>query len=175
MIIRSSSLKKTSWKNGGGVTTEIARSGGDHFSWRLSFAEITIDSSFSVYAGYDRALVVWKGNGIRLGGELHLLFEPFYFSGDVYSDSQLIEGPVVDLVLIYRRSEWKAEMTVVHSVPLFNRGATSFLFVIEGVLNVDREQLWPQDTLLYENDAGVIGSCNFCAIYIQLIKKVRDT
>ena len=171
MIIRSRSLKKTSWKNGGGLTTEITRSGGDDFSWRVSFAEIAKDSAFSAFAGYDRALVIWKGNGIRLGGVDHLPFEPFYFSGDLVQESQLIEGPVVDLGVIYRRAEWRADMRVITSVADVIRGETNLLFVTNGELEVGHERLVPQDTFVFSKVSALSASQDFRAIAIGLIKK----
>ena len=44
--IPSSSYQRTRWKNDGGWTTEIARSGGDDFRWRIRIAEIESDGPF---------------------------------------------------------------------------------------------------------------------------------
>ena len=58
------------WKNGGGVTTEIAvfpeAAGLDDFEWRLSMATVATDGPFSLFAGVDRTLAVLDGEGIVL-------------------------------------------------------------------------------------------------------------
>ena len=56
------------WRNGKGLTREIARApaAGEKFAWRLSLAEIERDCDFSAYPGYRRALVLVTGNALRL-------------------------------------------------------------------------------------------------------------
>ena len=50
------------WKNGGGVTSELARSPqADEFDWRLSVAEVATDGPFSQFPGIDRLLVLLSG------------------------------------------------------------------------------------------------------------------
>ena len=53
------------WRNGGGVTRELASSpeGVDDFDWRVSIAEVTASGDFSRFPGVDRTIV-------RLGPEL---------------------------------------------------------------------------------------------------------
>jgi environmental stress-induced protein Ves len=72
-IIRLDKLEPAPWKNGGGVTRELARGhapnepdSGSAFSWRLSIADIERAGPFSAFDGYCRTLVLLQGTGLRL-------------------------------------------------------------------------------------------------------------
>lgn len=106
-----------SWKNGGGVTTEIAcyptGASLDAFGWRVSLADVLQPGPFSLFQGVDRTLVVLSGNGIRLhvdgDAPRHLTQSsaPFAFPADVPADAALIDGPIVDLNVMTRRRAWR--------------------------------------------------------------------
>ncbi len=100
------------WKNGGGVTVEIAihpiNASVDNFNWRISTATVANDGPFSVFPGIDRTLSVLEGNGIVLdveGAETTLTREtaPFAFAADASSGARLIDGPITDLNVMTRR------------------------------------------------------------------------
>ncbi|MBT9292126.1 HutD family protein [Hyphomicrobiaceae bacterium 22] len=101
------------WKNGGGVTTEIAvfpdGAGLDDFDWRLSAAEVASDGPFSTFPGIDRIIGILAGDGLILTVEgigtvrLNPRSDPFAFPGDAPTDGQLAGGPVTDLNLMVRR------------------------------------------------------------------------
>ncbi|QDP01543.1 HutD family protein [Thalassotalea sp. PS06] len=68
-IISPSMFKTVPWKNGKGSTLEIAINDGatlDKFDWRLSMAEVTENGPFSDFSGYQRNLILIKGNGLTL-------------------------------------------------------------------------------------------------------------
>ena len=66
------------WKNGGGVTHEIAKSEEDGaWLWRLSIAEVATDGPFSAFLGLSRILTVIEGEGLQL--HLPLSREPRCF------------------------------------------------------------------------------------------------
>ena len=57
------------WKNGKGVTVELARAEKDGtVLWRLSMATVAEDGPFSLFAGIERNLTVISGPGFRLMG-----------------------------------------------------------------------------------------------------------
>ncbi|MFF1925802.1 HutD family protein [Streptomyces sp. NPDC058221] len=120
-ILRAAGRTQTPWKNGGGVTREIAASPGaatDTFDWRVSLADVTVDGPFSVFPGVDRTLTVVQGAGMDLmvGGEHHIVDEPYWphdFPGDLETDGRLLAGPVVNLNVMYRRDRTRAEVAVV--------------------------------------------------------------
>lgn len=99
------------WKDGGGVTTELATSpegagiNGD-FAWRLSSAPVVASGPFSRFPGRLRALVLLDGPGFELhsGGRNLILdrFEaPVHFSGDDATQVTLHGGRCLDLGLIW--------------------------------------------------------------------------
>ena len=68
-LVRRADLTPRPWKNGGGVTREIAahppEAGLDGFDWRLSMADVASDGPFSAFPGIDRTLTVIEGAGAR--------------------------------------------------------------------------------------------------------------
>lgn len=106
------------WKNGGGVTHEIARAEEDGaLLWRLSIAEVATDGPFSAFPGLTRILTVIEGAGLHLDTpdtRLDALpLKPVRFSGDLPIDSQLIDGPVRDFNLIWDATRRAATVTPV--------------------------------------------------------------
>ena len=106
------------WKNGGGVTREIAvfPAGADleAFDWRISTASVAAPGRFSHFDGVDRVLAV-------IEGRLHLRFEdgndaeeltadspPLAFAGDVGVFGTPVGGGVADLNVMVRRGVWMA-------------------------------------------------------------------
>lgn len=117
-IIRCENYRETPWKNGGGVTHEIARSDQSaEPEWRVSLATIDRDGPFSDFAGYDRTIVPVEGAGFELtldDGQravLDRLYEPFRFSGEKKVWCRLLEGPSRDLNAMTLRSLWLHDVT----------------------------------------------------------------
>jgi len=110
------------WKNGQGVTREIARepATGEDFLWRLSIAEVTASGDFSLFAGYDRTITLIEGAGMRLVFEeapekrIERRFEPFDFKGDWLCHCKLIAGPVRDFNLMVDRKRARGRTEVLH-------------------------------------------------------------
>lgn len=162
-------LKRTLWKNGGGITSQLAISplnaSLDNFDWRISVAEIQFDSDFSKFSGCDRALVVWNGNGIVLGGVSILPLVPTLFSGENDSHATLIDGAVSDLGVIWKRGEFRAEMNVVRDLAQVVTGmgssvsvAVALLFIARGTLEVNLPQVSRDLTSLSARDALLLES-----------------
>jgi len=112
-ILRAADYKAMPWKDGGGVTSQIAvfpdGAGLDDFHWRLSMAQVGADAPFSVFAGVDRTLALLEGKGILLSVgvrapvALRDACDPLPFPGDESTDCALLDGPVVDLNVMTRR------------------------------------------------------------------------
>src|SRR5450631_939076 len=98
------------WRNGLGVTLEIARrpAVGSEFLWRLSLATIAASGPFSIYTGYRRSVTLIGGDGFRLGiGDadpvvLDSIGATALFPGDAATACALINGPCSDLSLMVR-------------------------------------------------------------------------
>jgi environmental stress-induced protein Ves len=152
-VISQESYKRAAWKNGLGVTSEIAihpenaslKEG--NFLWRLSSARVEKASPFSEFPFHDRALVILEGAGIRLfhtfepGEPPELVelppLEPYEFPGDVPSRCELTNGPITDLSVFIRKAEAEALTEVLRVEPGESRdwhpeGRWNFLFVARG-------------------------------------------
>ena len=103
------------WKNGGGVTVEIAvhpeGASVDDFDWRVSMATVANDGPFSVFPGIDRTLSVLEGDGIVLdidGRETILTGKsaPLAFAADTRTTARLIGSAITDLNVMTRRGRF---------------------------------------------------------------------
>lgn len=120
-IIRYAELKAHPWRNGGGVTREVARhprSAQDNaWDWRVSIAEVSKAGAFSVFAGMDRVLTVIDGELLLLSvdGAEHPLekYRPFRFSGDADSAGALPTGDIRDLNVITRNGAFKGYTSII--------------------------------------------------------------
>lgn len=106
--------RRTPWKNGGGVTTDIAAVGE---VWRFSRTPITTAGPFSDYAGYDRLQVLVAGEGLVLqtpDGEIDVRrpFEPVRFAGETPIVSRLEHGPVEVVNLLGERRAVRLDLSV---------------------------------------------------------------
>jgi environmental stress-induced protein Ves len=115
-FLHAADYRRMPWKNGGGVTTEIAvfpeGSGLDDFEWRISMATVSSDGPFSVFEGIDRTLAVLEGEGIvltvdGLSDETITRGAPsFSFPADRKASARLVCGPITDLNVMTRRGRW---------------------------------------------------------------------
>ena len=117
-ILNPDEFQTNPWKNGGGVTHEIARHAvGEGWQWRISIAEVGGDGPFSLFPGMTRILTVIDGAGIDLlsaGGVLEArLHQPVPVSGDLDVTARLVGGPVRNLNLIYDANAVEATVEVV--------------------------------------------------------------
>lgn len=170
-------LTAAPWKNGGGITREIAvapegaGSGGD-FLWRLSIAEVAGSGPFSVFPAVDRTLTILEGAGIKLdfteGDDqvIDVKWRPARFDGGRACVGQLIGGPVTDFNVMTRRPG------VAHRVRLVRladetlaealENEVTALLLLKGELVVEcgdtRASLAPRDCFLVERDATESGS-----------------
>ena len=126
-IIRYAELKAQPWRNGGGVTRELASHpaatpAGDAtvqggWDWRVSIAEVSRAGGFSAFPGMDRVLTVIDGELLLLSvdGAEHPLekYRPFRFSGDAASAGALPTGDVRDLNVITRNGVFKGYTSIV--------------------------------------------------------------
>ncbi len=111
-VLRAALRVAAPWKNGGGVTREIAASppgaGFDDFRWRVSMAEVRSDGPFSLFPEVDRILAVIEGRlalSVADGGAFDLspASPPAAFPGDAAATGRVVGGPVLDLNVMTRR------------------------------------------------------------------------
>ncbi len=106
------------WKNGGGVTREVAvmpeGAGLDTFDWRVSIADVAAAGPFSRFEGIDRTLAVLQGR-MRLTFpervlELDSASAPLAFPGEAPCEGEPLGGVVTDLNLMTRRGKIRGRM-----------------------------------------------------------------
>ncbi|MEK1890847.1 MAG: HutD family protein [Phyllobacterium sp.] len=143
-ILRASQHKRMPWKNGAGVTTEIAiapvGSAIDTFDWRISMAKVPDSGPFSSFAGIDRVLAVLDGamdlqvgddEPVRLGSRSPAA----EFAGDIPTRADVID-PVTDLNVMVRRGRFVACVTRLGERNV-TAGATETLLLLRSVAELE--------------------------------------
>ena len=120
-ILRYNAIPPVPWRNGGGVTREIARHDRDgQLVWRLSIADVASEGPFSAFPGLQRILTVIEGKGMLLARPTKTalaanLFEPVAFSGDERINGVLPNGPCRDFNVIWNPKLVTATVTLIHA------------------------------------------------------------
>jgi uncharacterized protein len=127
-IIRFADLKAEPWRNGGGVTRQIASrpapaspvqdgAGDGGWDWRVSIADVTKAGEFSPFPGMERVLTVIEGELLLLSvdGAEHLMekYRPFRFPGGAATLSKLPTGDVRNLNVITRAGAFKGFTSII--------------------------------------------------------------
>jgi len=116
-LIKYSELKETPWKNGGGITRNIAHAEvSGKLLWRLSMADVSTSGPFSDFSGLMRILTVLKGAGMTLSSAQGVqqvdLLAPVYFDGALKIQADLLSGPLTDLNVMVDPDAFGADVTV---------------------------------------------------------------
>ena len=113
--LRAEDVRRVPWKNGRGVTEELALWPHDasfergDFDARISLSSVNEPGPFSPFPGFDRLLIVTRGAGLRLahGGDVPpedvARLRPHAFQGEWPTRAELPYGPVDDFNVIVRR------------------------------------------------------------------------
>jgi uncharacterized protein len=96
------------WKNGLGMTREVANAHGTNGTmlWRISLATVDRDGPFSDFAGYKRIIMLLEGKGMTLDFGVHgsavmdTPFVPVAFDGAWPTSATLHDGPTRDLNVV---------------------------------------------------------------------------
>ncbi|UXM91153.1 HutD family protein [Paenarthrobacter sp. JL.01a] len=122
-IIRFADVRPEPWRNGGGVTREIAShpqaaSAQDGaWDWRVSIADVSTAGDFSVFPGMERVITIIDGELLLLtvDGSEHPLekYRPFRFPGEAASSATLPTGDIRDLNVIAREGAFKGYTSIV--------------------------------------------------------------
>jgi hypothetical protein len=127
--------RRTPWKNGGGVTVDIAE---HEDAWRFGRTPITTPGPFSDYSGFDRAQVLVAGRGLVLktpDGEIDVRtpLKPVAFAGETPIVSRLESGPVEVVNLIGNRAKVRVDLQVLHAGAAMGRSAgTHIVYAAHG-------------------------------------------
>jgi len=151
-LIPADAMRRMPWKNGGGVTTEIAIAPAgatlDHFDWRVSTAQVDAAGPFSRFAGIDRSLAVIAGGRLtlhRADGETVSLAPgeaPVRFPGEVDIHATL-DAPLSDFNVMTRRDTWAHHAEAItlaagerRSLPATRAGTQWLVYCVHGALSV---------------------------------------
>lgn len=160
-LIRGDRLVDSLWKNGGGLTREIAAaplvaSGAaslDAFAWRVSLADVAQSGPFSRFIGVDRTLVLLEGAGMLLdeyadaesaaraeARRTYVLLKPYdtvRFAGETLAGARLVKGPTRDLNLMLRRGVASGDIEVWRGAGTRDcRATVALLFCANGAARV---------------------------------------
>ncbi|EDT03464.1 protein of unknown function DUF886 [Burkholderia ambifaria IOP40-10] len=111
-LIRGAALVASPWKNGGGITREVASCA---YEWRVSIADIDRDGPFSRFDGIDRLLIVLDGAGMTLGAGVLGEFDVASFPGEAPVTAHLANGPVRVFNLMTYRGAARASVDIVRA------------------------------------------------------------
>ncbi|MEU8888225.1 HutD family protein [Streptomyces sp. NPDC048442] len=172
-VLRAADRTAVPWKNGGGITREItgfpAGASAAGFEWRISLAEVATNGPFSEFPGVDRILTMVEGKGmaLTLNGTAPRLVDarhvPQHFPGDVPTDCRLLEGPVANLNVMYRRgTDTTAHVEVVHGrfgpVTVPPHGSTVVVVALDAPVALPGAglTLGPYDAVVCTEDPGAL-------------------
>ncbi|CAH1660398.1 conserved hypothetical protein [Hyphomicrobiales bacterium] len=120
-LLKQRDHKKMPWKNGGGITYEVAAAPEgaalDAFDWRVSTALVEVPGPFSAFPGCDRVLTVLSGGpmALRVGDAPARMLDdtstPFAFAADVTTAAEAVDTALLDLNVMVRRGRATATVT----------------------------------------------------------------
>ena len=168
-VIRAENYREQPWKNGGGLTREIAAAFSDdaakRFLWRVSLATIDRDGPFSEYRGYDRSILTIDGSPVELvvdGQTINLgRLDPYAFAGEAQVVCRIGDGAARDLNVMTLRDWFVHDLEIVSSPQRFvlDNDEIVFVYAIEGAASVGGVHCPAGDTIwLQEADGTSIGS-----------------
>lgn len=153
------------WKNGGGVTAEIAvepegATVDTRFLWRLSLARIERSGPFSAFDGYDRTIALVSGAGMTLdfgergSARVDKALQPLAFSGEWAPGCTLLGGTTEDFNVMTDRARIRHRVERVEASPSARSvipAPTLAVFAPSGgqlMLDGQTVQLGPRDTVV---------------------------
>lgn len=161
-LLRFDNLVAVPWKNGGGLTRELAIHLDEEihpaFLWRISMATVGGPGPFSRFDDIDRTIAVLQGEGIVLAsGDEEITLrrdsDPYSFAGETPIDGSVISGETTDLNVMTRRGYFTHVMKrIVIGEPLaIEVGCDEMMVVFNGEVDVEapegRLRARPLDTL----------------------------
>lgn len=146
-ILRASDRTAVPWKNGGGVTMEVAvfppGAGFDDFGWRISIARINQGGPFSIFPDIDRELGMLEGCVmLTIAGrdaiDLSPDAEPVHFPGDVPTSAELVSRSATDLNVMTRRGAFASHMTRSTNIVVESGVVAVFAFPLAAIIVQDK-------------------------------------
>ncbi|MFZ3185584.1 MAG: HutD family protein [Pseudomonas sp.] len=196
-LIDRRQLRQTPWKNGAGLTLELAiapaTAGLDNFEWRISSAQVAGSGDFSCFAGIDRSLALLAGAGLRLQ---RTQVEPLLvttqapvvaFAGEQTIHAELLDGPITDLNIMTRRTDWTHRLQQLHLLGRQRLNSTAdvlFIYCHSGgplhcnLSSGEQYPLMPGQGLLLEDQANLpaleLQASQYVSAYLAWLNRVTS-
>jgi len=181
-LIRYDALTATPWKNGGGITRELAcypaGANMQDFVWRVSIADVGQSGPFSSFPGIARIITLLDGDGMQLqfeNGRRHDLtttLAPYAFRGEDALHAELAGSASRDFNLMWRRDAAHGSVQVLHESTSIAADATTLLFCATGEWRAGEHRLTQGDTLFIDANAGNIAltaqQANSALLYVRI-------
>jgi uncharacterized protein len=173
-IIPFDQLKAVPWKNGLGITRELAVEPAgatmETFAWRVSIADVDTASPFSTFPGIDRTIVLLEGAGFTMvldGEREHALITPlvpFAFPGEASVDVRLAGGATRDFNLMVRRGLASARLEVLHGPGVFE--GVKLAYVAEGNGTADGQPVTAGDAVFDATSLTLAAGSKALALFL---------
>ncbi|CAJ0800391.1 Protein Ves [Ralstonia psammae] len=168
-LIPADAMRRMPWKNGGGVTTEIAIAPAgatlDTFDWRVSTAQVDAAGPFSRFVGMDRSLAVIAGGRLtmhRADADAVMLAPgeaPVRFPGEAQVHATL-DAPLSDFNVMTRRDAWAHHAEAIalaagerRSLPRVHPGMQWLVYCVHGALSIGADDV-PQGAAVWLDAEG---------------------
>lgn len=164
-IIHRSDLREGRWRNGMGVSWDIASEPADaaveDFGWRFAIARIDDDVPFSRYPEVDRIFTLIEGSGLDLDLEgrgtlaVGKPFVPHAYPCDITTFCRLRNGACRALNLFVKRGVWTARAKVQSGASNISHAGPILLFALDGAITVDGKELATGDAAVTAGEASI--------------------
>ena len=179
-ILNASNHRRIAWKNGRGMTLEIATdaaTAGGNWSWRLSIADVVERAAFSVYPGVDRFLMLLDGNQLAIERGEHSLIVPT--SGDAieFAGEEIVVGVpsgtgVRDVNFMVRRDRWRGALHILRDGCMQADAHRVLVHAAHGDIEInvhgEPELLRKEQTLLCYSRVQITNTSESAAIVCQM-------
>jgi len=189
-IISPDQYRAVAWKNGLGITQELA-SGGDNidiFDWRLSMAPVINNGEFSDFEHYDRTLILITGNGLTLDHDsgqqdtLNQRFDMAHFNGGWKTNAKLHDGDILDFNVMTRQDKCRSKVTAFdHSKDhqFFPSAGLFLIYAVDSEITVkapDSSAITVLEKHLFQTEVSMLGQWvitggTFVCIEIQYVNE----
>ncbi|MEI6024630.1 MAG: HutD family protein [Phycisphaerales bacterium] len=181
-ILNASNRRRVPWKNGGGMTLEIATDaatiGGD-WSWRISIADVSQRSTFSMYSGVDRFMMRLDGTHLDIVRGEHTFAVPDTGTALTFAGEEEVVGipigtGVRDVNLMVRRDRWRGALHILRDGCMRADAPKVLVHAARGDIEIhvhgepDLKSLREEQTLMCYGCVEITNTLDSAAIVCQL-------
>jgi environmental stress-induced protein Ves len=181
-ILNASNRRRVPWKNGGGMTLEIATDAGTvggEWSWRISIADVPERSTFSVYPGVDRFLMRLDGTHLVIVNGENTFTVPDTGTALAFPGEEEVVGTptgdgVRDVNLMVRRDRWRGALHILRDGCMNIDAPKVLVHAAHGDLEIhvhgepDLKSLREEQTLMCYGCVQITNTADSAAVVCQL-------